>query len=60
MKKINFLTIAIIFVAAMSSFAQTSKGTLFVGGGLGFTSSSGKTTAKFGGTTVESDGAKST
>ncbi|MCU0437008.1 MAG: porin family protein [Raineya sp.] len=42
MKKINLLTIAIIFATAMSSFAQTSKGTLFIGGGLGFTSKSEK------------------
>ncbi|KOY84939.1 hypothetical protein AD998_01140 [bacterium 336/3] len=60
MKKINLLTIAILFATAMSSFAQTSKGTLFVGGGLGFTSSSGKFTTTLGGTTIESDGVKST
>lgn len=60
MKKISLLTIAILFATAMSSFAQTSKGTLFLGGGLGFTSSNGKSTLKFGGTTVESDGVKST
>jgi len=42
MKKISLLTIAILFATAMSSFAQTSKGTLFLGGGLGFTSTSEK------------------
>jgi len=60
MKKVTLLTIALTFAAAMSSFAQTSKGTLFLGGGLGFTSSSQKATAKFGGTTVETDGDKAT
>ena len=58
MKKVNILTLVFIFAAAASSFAQTSAGTLFVGGGLGFSSSSSKITAKSGGTTVDVDGPK--
>jgi hypothetical protein len=59
MKKIALST----FLAAATIFganAQTSQGTLFFGGGLGFSSSSQKATAKSGGTTVETDGEKST
>ncbi|GAB4126518.1 MAG: hypothetical protein OHK0045_01280 [Raineya sp.] len=60
MKKANILTLAFIFAAATSTFAQTSAGTLFVGGGLGFSSSGSKTTTTIGGTTVTSDGPKAT
>lgn len=60
MKKVNILTLVFIFAAAVSSFAQTSAGTLFVGGGLGFSSSSSKTTIKGGGMTVDVDGPKGT
>jgi len=58
MKKVN-LTLVFIFAAIVSGFAQTSAGTLFFGGGLGFSSSTSKTTSSVGGTTITEDGPKS-
>jgi len=59
MKKVNILTLVFIFAAIVSGFAQTSAGTLFFGGGLGFGASNSKTTASGGGTTTTKDGPKS-
>lgn len=60
MKKVNILTLVFIFAVAASSFAQTSAGTVFIGGGLGFSSSNSKETVKIGGTTINTDGPQST
>ncbi|MDX1904263.1 MAG: outer membrane beta-barrel protein [Thermonemataceae bacterium] len=60
MKKITFLAIALFVASAVTSFAQTTKGTVYLGGGLGFTTSSSKNKFEGGGVTVESDGPKST
>lgn len=60
MKKVSLLTLVFIFVAAASSFAQTSAGTLFFGGGLGFSTSNSKVTTKLGNTTITSDGPQRT
>ncbi len=60
MKKANILTLVFIFVAAASSFAQTSAGTLFLGGGLGFSSSNSKSTTKIGNVTSTADGPQAT
>lgn len=56
MKKVNVLTLVFIFVAAVSSFAQTSAGTLFFGGGLGFSSTSSKTSISGMGSNTTVDG----
>jgi hypothetical protein len=55
MKKVN-LTLVFIFAAIVSGFAQTSAGTLFFGGGLGFSSSTSKLTVSGGNTTINQDG----
>jgi hypothetical protein len=60
MKKVNLLTLVFILVATASSFAQTSAGTLFLGGGLGFNTTNSKTTTKIGNVTATVDGPQRT
>lgn len=60
LKKFSILASFVATFGVATSFAQTSQGTLYLGGGLGFTTSSNKVTASGGGTTVSADGPKST
>jgi outer membrane protein len=58
MKKI-FLSITALLTFSLLQ-AQTSQGTLFIGGGLGISAGGGKTESKTGSTTVSTDNPKTT
>lgn len=60
LKKFSILASFVATFGVATSFAQTAQGTLYLGGGLGFTTSSNKVTTSGGGTTVSADGPKST
>lgn len=53
MKKITLLAIALFVASAVTSFAQTTKGTVYIGGGLGFSAQGSK--IKTSGSTTDGD-----
>ncbi|MCS6795235.1 MAG: outer membrane beta-barrel protein [Raineya sp.] len=60
LKKFSILASFVATLGVATSLAQTSQGTLYLGGGLGFSTSSEKTTFSGGNTTVNIDGDKGT
>lgn len=60
LKKVSILTSFVATFGVATSLAQTSQGTLYLGGGLGFATSSSKETTTRSGTTITEEGPRTT